>query len=268
MIGWRAALAELGARRQAHALVTVIAAAGSTPRETGAKMVVTTAGQFGSIGGGHLELKALEKARAMLANKSATHIEDFALGPKLGQCCGGAVTLLIESFVPSAFTLALFGAGHVAKAIIDVLGDIDARVLWIDGRADQFPTVFPEHVERVIDDPADAVADLPAGAIALVMTHSHDLDLAILERLLKRGDMKTIGVIGSVTKRARFSARLKRKGFAPTAVEAIRCPIGLPGIAGKRPREIAIAVAAELLLERDHARSPDVREGKDHVRVR
>lgn len=254
MIGWRAALAELGTRRERHALVTVIAAQGSTPRETGAKMVATAQGQFGSIGGGHLELKALEKARAMLtAGRGATHIEDFALGPKLGQCCGGAVTLLIEAFVPGALTLALFGAGHVAKAIIDVLGDIDAKILWIDARADQFPAMLPDHVERVIDDPADAVADLPAGAVALVMTHSHDLDLAIIERLLKRGDARVIGVIGSASKRARFVARLKRKGFAPAAIDAIRCPIGIAGIGGKTPREIAIAVAAELLIERDRA---------------
>jgi xanthine dehydrogenase accessory factor len=253
---WRTALVELAARREKHALVSVIATEGSAPRERLTKMVVTAAGQIGTIGGGHLELRATEIAREMLAGgQSGTRTLDLSLGPQLGQCCGGRVSLLIECFAPSEFTLALFGAGHVAKALIDVLGGVDLRVLWIDARAEQFPPLLPQGVERIVaDDPADEIADLPADAAALVMTHSHDLDYRIVERLLARGDCRFVGLIGSASKRARFLARLARRGVPAEIRAQLVCPIGLSGVAGKHPREIAIAAAAQLLELR--ARAP------------
>jgi xanthine dehydrogenase accessory factor len=252
---WRAALVELGARGEPHALVTVVATEGSAPREAGAKMVVTGAGQIGSIGGGHLELKATEHARAMIAARArGTRLEAFALGPQLGQCCGGRVTVLIECFARPAFTIALFGAGHVGRALVDVLAGVEGRVQWIDPRAEAFPTVVPAGVETLVAErPEDEVADLPPGCFAVVMTHRHDLDLAIVARLLARGDCAYVGLIGSATKRARFTGQLARRGAAPEAIAALHCPIGIAGIESKNPRDIAIAVAAELLRERDNA---------------
>lgn len=253
---WLSALAELKARGEACVLVTLADIKGSAPRESGTKLVVTATGQSGSIGGGHLEHKATEMARQMLRDGATeAKLETLPLGAALGQCCGGKVTLLFEPFVPADFTVALFGAGHVGKAIVGVLAGAPVRVLWIDGRPEQFPADIPPNVTKILTDRAeDEVKDVPRGACALVMTHSHDLDLAICERLLKRGDCPYVGVIGSATKRRNFEARLARKGFSDELIRSLRCPIGLDGLDGKHPREIAIAVAAELLLLRDAAR--------------
>lgn len=255
---WLSALQTLRARGEPCVLVTLAQVAGSVPREHGTKMVVTREAIVGSIGGGHLEHKAMEHARRMLTGAAmAPALETFNLGPHLGQCCGGKVTVMFEPFTPADFTVAIFGAGHVGKALVGVLSGLPARILWIDARADQFPAETPSGVEKIVAEiPEDEVKDLPPGAYALVMTHSHDLDLTLCERLLRRGDCRYVGLIGSATKWKRFEARLLHKGFAPEQVASIRCPIGIDGIAGKHPREIAIAVAAELLLLRGRAAAP------------
>ena len=255
---WLSALQTLRARGEPCVLVTLAQVAGSVPREHGTKMVVTREAIVGSIGGGHLEHKAMEHARRLLASTAmAPVLETFNLGPHLGQCCGGKVTVMFEPFAPSDFAIAIFGAGHVGKALVGVLAGLPARILWIDARADQFPADIPSGVEKIVAElPEDEVKDLPPGCYALVMTHSHDMDLILCERLLRRGDCRHVGLIGSATKWKRFEARLLHKGFTPEQVAAIRCPIGIDGISGKHPREIAIAVAAELLLLRGRAAAP------------
>jgi xanthine dehydrogenase accessory factor len=175
-------------------------------------------------------------------------LREFPLGPELGQCCGGAVTLLFELVAPPPWTVALFGAGHVGKALVRLLGDLSCRVLWIDERADEFPTGVPARVHVTVSDVPEAeVAGLPPGADVLVMTHSHALDQRIVEAALSRSDLRLVGLIGSQTKRARFLSRLEHRGFGPEARARLTCPIGLPGVGGKRPAEIAVAVAAQLL---------------------
>lgn len=253
---WLAALTALKARGEACVLVTLADIKGSAPRESGTKLVVTASAQSGSIGGGHLEHKATDIARHLLRDGTTEpRLETLPLGAALGQCCGGKVTLLFEPFVPVDFTIALFGAGHVGKALVDVLATAPVRVLWIDARPEQFPADIPPNVAKVLTDrPEDEVKDVPAGAYVLVMTHSHDLDLALCERFLKRGDCPYVGVIGSDTKRRNFEGRLARKGFSEALIKSLHCPIGLPGLEGKHPREIAIAVSAELLMLRDAAR--------------
>ena len=82
----------------------------------------------------------------------------------------------------------------------------------------------------------------------MVLTHRHDLDLQIIEAVLKRGDARLAGLIGSATKRARFLHRLAEKGLSDEQLNALVCPIGLPGITGKEPGVIAVAVVAQLLL--------------------
>jgi xanthine dehydrogenase accessory factor len=255
---WLAALQALRARGEPCVLVTLAAIQGSAPREHGAKMVVTRGGIVGSIGGGHLEHKAIARAHAILDEpEAAARLETFNLGPHLGQCCGGKVSILFEPFVRPDFVIAVFGAGHVGKALMRVLAGLPARLLWIDSRAEQFPQEAPNGIERILADaPEDEVKDLPPGASVLVMTHSHDLDLTLCERLLRRGDCRYIGLIGSTTKWKRFEARLLHKGLPPELVRTIRCPIGIEGITGKHPQEIAIAAAAELLLTRNAAARP------------
>jgi xanthine dehydrogenase accessory factor len=246
-------------------VVQVQATQGSVPRIAGTRMLVTHAACTGSIGGGHLELKAIEAAREMLrAGDHASRCEHYALGPALGQCCGGAVTLEFEPLQPAAlarwpvpqplFHLQLYGAGHVGRAIATLLATLDAEVDWIDERAAQFDALhtlgapWPPHIRRVCVDAVEAeVSQAPPGAYYLVLTHSHNLDLRITEAVLRRGDFGFLGLIGSKTKRQRFVHRFEQRGIAPEHVARMTCPIGVPGIEGKQPEVIAIAAVAQLL---------------------
>jgi xanthine dehydrogenase accessory factor len=262
MTDWIAALAELSAAGRAAVVVTVLRAEGSTPREAGAKMVVTSDASRGTIGGGHLEWKALEIARELLRTAAqvdgapAPVVREFALGPSLGQCCGGAATLLFEPLLPARWDVAVFGAGHVGKATVKLLAELPCNVTWIDPREAEFPAPPPPNVRVVADDPVHAVADLRPGSDAVVMLHSHELDFRVAEAALRRGDLGYVGVIGSSTKRARFLARLADRGFGPEDLARLTCPIGVEGIRGKHPAIIAVAVTAQLLQSRGARHSP------------
>jgi xanthine dehydrogenase accessory factor len=247
---------------QAGVVVEVVKTAGSVPREAGTRMLVSASQALGTIGGGHLELMAIENARTLLAR-----VPDFEpvnrhypLGPALGQCCGGAVTLRFAridaagvSAWPAAaprFFLQLYGAGHVGRAIVNLLSGIPCRVQWIDEREDEFPAgaPLPPHVEKVCVDPVEAEVDAaPPGACFLVLTHRHDLDMRIAEAILRRDDFRYLGLIGSRTKRARFLRRYEQRGVPAQALARMTCPIGVPGITGKEPEVIAVAVVAQLL---------------------
>ena len=260
MTEWLQALTELVAAERPAVLVTVLHVAGSTPREAGTKMVVSGDALHGTIGGGHLELAAIEQARELLAaaelegTPGAPQIREFQLGPSLGQCCGGVARLLFETVLPARWQVALFGAGHVGKALVKLLADLPCRVAWIDEREGEFPDALPPRVRRIVTDaPEDAVADLPAGCDVLVMTHSHQLDFQVVEAALRRGDLAYVGLIGSRTKRARFVSRLVSHGRSEQEIARLTCPIGVPGAGGKHPAEIAIAVAAQLLQLRTAA---------------
>jgi xanthine dehydrogenase accessory factor len=218
-------------------------------------MVVTAESSQGTIGGGHLEFKAVELARELLATRAARPADEatpvlrsFALGPSLGQCCGGEATLVFEPVLPPRFQVALFGAGHVGRALVKLLADLPCLVTWIDSRAEAFPAEIPANAAVELTDlPEEEVVDLPHESYVLVMTHSHALDLRIVERALRRPDLRYVGLIGSKTKRARFLRRLALRGLAPEEIARLTCPIGIEGVACKRPAEIAIAVAAQLL---------------------
>ena len=257
--------------------VCVIESRGSVPRGDGTRMLVAADRVAGTIGGGHLELKAIEQAREVLAaftrwrataaGGSApfeSRVERFPLGPALGQCCGGVVSLQYRALTAEVlarwpqpkplFHLQLYGAGHVGRAIVRLLRDIDCTVQWIDEREGEFPPLDASspsdgpQIERVCVEPVEAeVRDAPRGAFYLVLTHSHDLDLRITEAILKRGDFGFCGLIGSATKRARFLRRFEDRGIAPDVLARLTCPIGVPGIAGKEPAVIAVAVVAQLL---------------------
>jgi xanthine dehydrogenase accessory factor len=255
MPAWLDALAALQRDGTPSVLVTVLAARGSTPREAGCKMVVTAGDAHGTIGGGNLEFQSLARARALLAGSpGAPLVAEFPLGPALGQCCGGHASVLFEPMLPPSWQVALFGAGHVGRALVGVLGTLDCRVTWIDPRADAFPAQLPANtVAALRPQPAACVATLPAGASVLVMTHDHALDFEIVAAALPRMDLPFVGLIGSETKRARFVSRLARLGLDATAIRRLTCPVGAPGTGGKAPPEIAIAVAAQLLQIRDAA---------------
>ncbi len=242
-------------------VVEVAAHKGSVPRETGTRMLVAADQVLGTIGGGHLEQQAIGRARALLRGEPLPPEQHLPLGPALGQCCGGAVTLRYTALAASRpaewalpeprFTLQLYGAGHVGRAMVKLLEGIPCRVQWIDERESEFP---PEpsapHVERVCVEPVEAeVVAAPPGAFYLVLTHSHALDQAITEAVLRRGDFGFLGLIGSKTKRARFVHRFEARGIPADTIARMTCPIGVPGIAGKEPEVIAVAVVAQLLQQ-------------------
>ena len=259
----RLAAQDLLTQRRPAIVVWVKQVAGSVPREAGTRMVVSATEAAGTVGGGHLEWRALEHARDALRAHSDHPISDLhlPLGPALGQCCGGVVTLAFERLTEAAmaawpepvplFHLQLYGAGHVGRAIARALEPLDVRVDWIDEREAEFPEEpSPPHIRRIAVDAVEGEVRLaPAGAFYLVLTHSHDLDMRLAEAILKRRDAGWFGLIGSATKRARFEHRLTARGIAPNAIAAMACPIGLPSIIGKAPEVVAISVVAQLLVE-------------------
>ncbi|UUV08244.1 xanthine dehydrogenase accessory protein XdhC [Ruegeria sp. YS9] len=277
--------------------VVIAGIKGSSPREVGAAMLVWKDGQSGTIGGGTLEYQAAEAARTQTV---ATRLTHHTLGPDMGQCCGGAVSLfsvvydlktvetlddtiiarsasggamplsvkrmlaaarsqgiapeprlidgwMIEPVHKPARNLWIWGAGHVGRALVDVLSPLpDLAITWVDTGPERFPDVIPQGVTDLpATKPADLVRHAPANAEHLVLTYSHNLDLELCNRLLLH-DFRFAGLIGSATKWARFRSRLAALGHPPDRISRITCPIGDPSL-GKHPQMIAVGVAAQLL---------------------
>ncbi len=278
------------------ALVTILATEGSAPRGPGARMVVTKDGLKGSIGGGALEHQAIDQARRILAEPAGSwRVQDWPLGPLLGQCCGGRVRLLIEHLAdppendgpfevvlsdrvvrtpvapetapPAALgargplpgpgsrlfeqveadclPVYLFGAGHVGRAIAERAAGLPLALAWYDSRpemADTAGVVLADEAEMVAQ-----AAEAPEDTAIVIMTHDHGLDYRLTAAALG-GRARFVGLIGSETKRARFRSRLAADGVDSSR---LTCPIGLPGIGGREPEVIAIAVLAQLLMLRN-----------------
>ena len=256
-------------------LVQVQQVQGSAPREVGAWMAVPVGlapgslhGLVGSIGGGHLEYQAMAHAQQVLAGRQPHGVQRYALGPSLGQCCGGVVHLAYRVVgvqeLPSLqlrqarrLPVAVFGAGHVGQALVAALQRLPCSMVWVDSRPGLWPdsAVADACTTLVQSDPVqDAVADLPAGSRVVILTHSHvedwDISAACLARQREAGDLPFVGLIGSASKWASFRRRLLERGFDAAAVDAVQCPVGIPGIAGKEPEVIAVAIAAQLMQTR------------------
>ncbi|WP_299561935.1 xanthine dehydrogenase accessory protein XdhC [uncultured Sulfitobacter sp.] len=240
--------------------IEIAATRGSAPRDAGTVMRVTATDCAGTIGGGALEYRAIATARRMLVANRTSHMETYPLGPGLGQCCGGSVTLSyghdgrtvdvahrceLKSVRPPARPVALWiwGAGHVGRAVIDCCPANAFDITWIDSAADRFPDAVPPYVTQIpVADMPRLARRAPQGAHHLIFTYSHDIDLALCAALLKSG-ARQIGLIGSATKRARFERRLRAAGLDPTP---ITCPIGDKKL-GKAPHEIAHGTINALL---------------------
>lgn len=296
-IGW---LRRLGP--EPCAMISVLATEGSAPRGAGTRMLVWADRQEGTIGGGQLEFRAIEQARAILdLPKGAWRVQDYPLGPLLGQCCGGRVRLLVEHLDPEgldwlhaaepgrmlATTLEesgvgraiferetatrqsargdrpgigvrlvepvgerprpvyLFGAGHVGQAIARHMTGLPLQLAWFDTRPEQDAidgvTVMPE------EDIAHCIAEAQSDAAILILTHDHALDYHLTLAALGRDPVAFVGLIGSSTKIARFRSRLKVDGIGEAALQRLTAPIGVPGVTGKEPDVIAVAVLAQLL---------------------
>jgi xanthine dehydrogenase accessory factor len=290
------------------ALVTLARVQGSSPREAGARMVVRPSGGFhGTIGGGALEFAALEAANeALRKGRGPALRRSLALGPELGQCCGGRVEWRVETFDkrdlddltalaiaeggastalsaslgsdgrvqrtlapgPGERRLArlaggswtealgaparavyLFGAGHVGRALALALAPLPFAVRWIDPRRDAFPAHAPANVTLIhAPEPAAELASAPDGALIVVMTHSHALDLEIVVEALRVERFGYVGLIGSATKRARFLSQMRAAGLNEVQLARLVCPIGVPGLESKDPAVIAASTAAQLLI--------------------
>ena len=251
MTSWQTAIAECHQAAEGFVVVTLLQAKGSTPRDGGSKIVVTQTKTFDSVGGGGLEHLAITRARDLLAQGVPVQcVEHFPLAGKANQCCGGSVSALFETFPESKRSVVVFGAGHVGKAVVQVLSECDARIDWVDARAEQFPEVIPGNVQRlVLDQPEMLIETLRGDAIVLILTHDHALDYRLLRRLLDETELSSIGMIGSQTKSNRFRARLRRDGIPEEEDARWRCPVGLPEVGGKLPMEVAISIAAEVLSQ-------------------
>ena len=244
-------------------LVEVREAAGSTPREAGAWMLVSTDAIFGTIGGGQLEFMAIDRARQMIADAASADLLDVPLGPEIGQCCGGRVTIdlaladeTLRAEVANRAARAdasrphvyLFGGGHVGRALAEALALLPLQVTVVETRADAVGDL-PESVEvELTAVPEDAVRAAPAGSAFIVLTHDHALDFLIVAEALARGDAAYVGMIGSKTKRATFrSWYLKDAGGSEEAAARLVCPIGGADVKDKRPAVIAALAAAEVM---------------------
>lgn len=232
--------------------ITVVATRGSVPREAGAQMRVWLDRTEGTIGGGALEWQAMEEAQAMLAAGRDLLDRTIPLGPDLGQCCGGAVTLRWDRAAEQSVIgapLWVWGAGHVGRALIGTLSPLpDLALTWIDVAKDRFPEPVSSGVMDVVAAAPDAlVPHAPKEAHHLILTYSHEIDLGLCHALLNHG-FATCGLIGSATKWARFRSRLRALGHQDAAISRITCPIGDPSL-GKHPQAIAVGVAARLLSD-------------------
>lgn len=199
--------------------------------------------------------RLIATARRMLIERSETTVLD---------------RFLLDPLLQSDFHIAVFGAGHVGAATVDVLSKLDCNIRWIDGRRNVFPERLPANVTAVESaSPAQEVAALPPGSNYLVMTHSHPLDFEICDQVLRRQDFAYCGLIGSLSKRRRFERDMRKQGMSDELLECLTCPIGVGGISSKKPADIAIAVAAELLRIRDagSAAKPDNDAVPDNVHI-
>ena len=248
-------------RRDPAILVTVETALGSTPREAGARMLVTADDVTGTIGGGRLEFDAIDKARRMIAAGEAQATSDVPLGPQIGQCCGGRVHLsfrrvdaaLLEELANAAEraretlpAVLIFGAGHTGRALATALAPLPLSVRLIDSRPETLADI-PDAVRCVAAAMPEAVVeDAPPGAAYVVMTHDHSLDFLIAAAALARNDAAYVGMIGSATKRERFRRHLAEDGREAHAAR-LTLPIGGSALRDKRPEVIAALTAAEMV---------------------
>lgn len=222
---WLQDLRALYGQREPAAIVTHLG------REYG-KCVVTGSSQFGA----DVPVEVIDVARNSLASGRNAHRAD---------------DWFYETVVGTDFNIAVFGAGHVGTAVVSTLAQLDCNIRWIDSRRNIFRHV-PANVRAIeAESPALELAAMPPGSYYLVMTHSHAIDFEICDRILRRRDAVYCGLIGSVTKRRRFTKRFRSHGMPESMINKLTCPIGVDGIGGKKPAEIAVAAAAEILQARE-----------------
>jgi xanthine dehydrogenase accessory factor len=246
-----AALSEALDRGEEVALVTIVAATGSTPQRVGAKMLVFPDGRtVGTIGGGCYENDAFWKAREALKARRPLNVkyelnDDFA--QETGLVCGGQMEVFIEP-VEASPDVYVFGAGHVGYWVAKMAHDVGFRVHVIDDR-EKFANTerFGEGVDVVVEHIPTWIDQhpLPPNAYAVIVTrgHTHDLDTL---RALAAQRLRYLGLIGSKAKVRRIFDELLREGVSDESLKGVHAPIGLD-IGAITPQEIAVSIVAELI---------------------
>jgi xanthine dehydrogenase accessory factor len=261
-------LAELSTAGKSFVSVTMVETVGSTPQDVGSKMLVDVGGLvFGTVGGGKVETKAIGVAQAMLhphpsplpegegVGSANCKLVEWNLQRDVGMTCGGVVKLLFESYNYRDWRIVIFGAGHVAQALVRCLLLLECRVVCVDQR-DEWLAKLPQSSKlRTIQlvEPREFVDQLQPEDSVLCMTMGHKTDRPILQEIFsRRFEPRYLGVIGSQAKRKVLLRELREDGIPDNVAESFRCPIGLP-IGTNQPGEIAVSIAAELIQCRDAA---------------
>ena len=246
-------------------LATIIKAKGSVPRNENVSMAISSSKQYGTIGGGELEYQVIKESNDLLNNLDCNQkIIELPLGPTLGQCCGGFVKIQLSKFkngknlllkhdlkeqiINQNQNLYIFGAGHVANALLSKLDGVGFNIFVIDSRENFISKINTDYVFPILaKDHTIIIKNAPSKSYYLVLTHSHQLDLSICDSILKKNNFTFIGLIGSKTKKIRFKKRLIEIGHDENSIDKIECPIGIRSIEGKEPDVIAISIIARLL---------------------
>jgi xanthine dehydrogenase accessory factor len=260
---WFDALHLCQQQAKSYVLVTLLATAGSTPRDGGTKMLVCADETYDTIGGGNLEHSVTQRARLLLienqknalaGTSNTQHVEHFPLSSKLGQCCGGATNVLFEVFVSHCQQLALYGAGHVAQALVPIIVQLPLQIIWVDEREALFNEFKANYANlgdnlkyMLSDEPVATVKQLNPNPWMLIMTHNHQLDYDLVTAGLERQDVAYLGMIGSDTKARRFTTRLGHRGFSQEAIQRLISPVGDLSVPGKEPINVAVSIAAQLM---------------------
>ncbi|ACE85386.1 putative xanthine dehydrogenase accessory factor XdhC [Cellvibrio japonicus Ueda107] len=247
-LNWSAAIARCQARGNAYVIATVINTQGSTPRDGGSKMVIDADSTYDTLGGGQLEFLVVQQARELIArNKNCQLLRAIPLAAEAAQCCGGNMVVMLECFAARQWQMALFGAGHVCQALVQILGGLPCQVRVIDNRPELMTNTLPGNCHYAFyADPVSAVEVLPDNTWVVIFTHDHALDFALCRALLTDRRWAYCGLIGSHTKALRFRKRLADAGFAADDIARIYSPVGLPEVKGKLPMEVAVSIAAQL----------------------
>lgn len=239
-------------------MITLVSVRGSSPAEPGAKVIVTSEGlQFGTVGGGKVEARAIVHAKELLTKPSvAPELIVWNLQRDIGMTCGGEVTYLFETHRRNVWSIAIFGAGHVGQAVVRVLEPLACQLTCTDHRAEWYEKLPSQGhlIRRHLAEPALSVEAFPADTFFAVMTQGHATDVPILEAIARyHPETPYVGVIGSDVKAIKIRAELLKRGVAPEFVKKLHCPMGLP-VGTNATEEMAISIAAELLQVRDQLR--------------
>jgi xanthine dehydrogenase accessory factor len=235
--------------------VTVVDTLGSTPQDRGAKMLVTENGrELGTVGGGKIEMRCIDEAQKLLRDADAppTRFVQWSLEKDIGMTCGGIVRVYFEAFNVPRWNIVVFGAGHVASAVIELLLRLDCRITCIDPREEwlgRLPAT-PKLTKVLTADMPAEVAKIRDGSFVLLMTMGHTTDRPILVEILRARKFPYVGVIGSNAKAKRLRKDVLDAGLPEEAQRAFFCPVGLE-LGSNHPQEIAISVAAQMLQLRD-----------------